>query len=358
MIKELIEAAVAIEGGTVESTGKIDTGTAENSIAAFLTYMAPRLIEMYRILKPTGSIFLHCDPSANAYLRLMLDAIFGRKNFRNEIVWCYTGPANTKSKFPQKHDTVFFYVRSDKAKFYKDAVRIPYAASTVSRSKYGGKPAGDMPFHSREINSDGKVPEDWWSDIVTIKSLHSERTGWRTQKPLKLYERIIKAASKEGDLVLDPFCGCATTCVAAERLQRQWVGIDIDPVARKVTQDRLRETAGIDQLLDDEWVTVKETPPKRTDIPKVKNDEIRELLWRRQGFKCFNGYCDSGMLRKVDVQIDHLIPKSRGGADDILNRIGLCGDCNRRKGVKSWGAFLDYERMRQPHPVVPIVNVQ
>lgn len=317
--------------------------------------MAPRLIEMRRILKPTGSIFLHCDPSANTYLGLLMDAIFGRKNFRNEIVWCYTGPANTKSKFPQKHDTVFFYARSDKAEFYKDAVRIPYAASTVSRSKYGGKPAGDMPFHSREINSDGKVPEDWWNDIVTIKSLHSERTGWRTQKPLKLYERIIKASSKKGDLVLDPFCGCATTCVAAEILNREWVGIDIDPIAESITKDRLYETSGLIQHIDNEFVTVKKNPPTRKDIPKkIDNDRIRETLWRNQKFHCKNDYCHFGvrggktLARKEDITIDHRIPKVRGGSDEMENFIGLCHNCNQRKGGHiSFARFVEEYAIEQ-----------
>ncbi len=353
VIKELIEAAVVIEGGNIKGY-TIDTGRIQNSIAAFLAWMAPRLIEMHRILKPTGSIFLHCDPSANAYLRLLMDAIFGRKNFHNEVVWCYKSGGASKRRFAKKHDIILFYGKNEKQTLFNPI-------KVKSYGETGGGQGGAVKYYRDKRGTYSIVnARDWW-EISMLSTTHPERTGWSTQKPLTLYERIINAASNEGDFVLDPFAGCATTCVAAEKLSRKWIGIDIDRQAEDITKKRLYETSGLVQHIDNEFVTVKKHPPTRKDIPKVKDDDIRELLWRRQGFKCFNGYC-AITLEMKNVEIDHLIPKSRGGADEIENFIGLCGNCNRRKGVKSWGAFLDYERIRkaleQPHPAVPVVDVK
>ena len=186
----------------------------DEDIAAFLCFLSVRLLECHRILKPTGSIYLHCDHAANSYIRMAMDAIFGKNNFRNEIVWCYTGPSNTKRWFPRKHDTVFFYAKSKSTKLNRDAVRIPYNAETLARR---GRVEGDQSYisssvettgrrDSEQVNAlfgDGKVPEDWWSDIAVLTN-QRERTGSPDQKPIALYERIIQASSNEGDLVLDP----------------------------------------------------------------------------------------------------------------------------------------------------------
>ncbi len=348
-IKELIEAAVVIEGGTVaEKTGKINTGI-ENSIAAFLVWMAPRLIEMQRILKPTGSIYLHCDSSANSYLRLLMDAIFGRRNFRNDIVWCYKENDTATKHFPRKHDTLLFYSKSDKYVFHVQRGEITEAQKKRYNHIIDGERYANMKGKMRKLKGGAKI-RDWW-DMPIAQS--SERTGWKTQKPLALYERIIKASSNEGDLVLDPFCGCATTCVAAERLKRHWVGIDIDPIAETITQDRLWNAAGLEQHIDYSYVTAKKHPPKRTDIESISAKEMKLRLWNKQGRLCGNPYCTlRHVARHVDLDLDHVIPKSRGGSDDILNRIGLCGNCNGRKGRKAWGSFLDDERAKQAHPKV------
>ncbi len=178
-------------------------------------------------------------------------------------------------------------------------------------------------------------------DSFPYNSQSRERTGWSTQKPLALYERIIKASSNEGSTVLDPFCGCATTCIAAEKLNRKWIGIDIDPVAESITKERLYETSGLIQHIDNEFVKVKKNPPGRTDIPKVKDDVLREKLFKDQGLKCGNPECTSMGLRMEDIELDHRIPKVRGGSDELSNRIGLCGNCNRRKGSKSYARFLE-----------------
>ena len=174
--------------------------------AAYLSFMAIRLIEMRRVLKPTGSLFLHCDPTANSYLRLVLDAVFGHKNFRNEIIWSYrTGGASRRS-FSKKHDTIFFYSKDSKWTYNKPKER-SYTRSKSRRPglvNYGG---GQAEFFQDEGGVYNWVNmRDVW-DIPYIGSTHPERTGYPTQKPVALAERIIGSASNPGDVVMDPFAG-------------------------------------------------------------------------------------------------------------------------------------------------------
>ncbi len=219
------------------------------------------------------------------------------------------------------------------------------------RLEFPKKPTGRIQRRRFLDEIKGKPLQSVWSDIRMIASQSDERTGWPTQKPLALYARIVEASSNEGDLVLDPFAGCATTCVAAERLNRRWIGIDIDPVAETVTKDRLQRETGLFEFIDGNPVTVRKNPPKRTDVPSVSDDKLRLALWNNQGRVCGNPYCRHE-LRKVDVHLDHRIPQSRGGEDGLVNRVGLCQNCNGRKSKKAWGTFLDEERAKQPHPKV------
>ena len=177
--------------------------------------------------------------------------------------------------------------------------------------------------------------------------LESSKLDWDTRKPLSLYKRLIECRSDEGDSVIDPFAGCATACVGAEVTGRQRVGINIDPVAEDATYIRLREATGLN--ITEQPVTVRKSPPRRQDVQRVPDDKLRDALWSRQGRRCANPYCDSENLRNVDLQLDHRIPRNRGGDDGVLNRIGLCANCNSRKGVKVWGRFLDEERVKLPH---------
>lgn len=424
-IKELIEAAAVIEGGTVSSSGKVETGVTD-SIAAFLAWMAPRVVEMHRVLKPTGSFYLHCDDAANSYLRLLLDGIFGKNRFRNEIVWQRTeGKGLNPTKYVRNCDRLLYYTKGGKPTWnqqydpfdssygsdWRQDERGPWDAADLTGGKAGSVEAykpfnGVIPSPGRawappprdKFPPNSGLPDDYetldalskcealdaaglihWpnkkngiprykkylstlrgkyaSDLITnvppVSSHSEERTGWRTQKPLALYSRIIKASSNIGDLVLDPFAGCATTCVAAEQLQRRWIGIDIDPIAENVTKDRLQSETGLFEQ-DGNPVTVRKNPPKRTDIPIVSDDKLRLALWNNQAHRCGNPYCDALELRVVDLHLDHRIPKSRGGEDGILNRVGLCQNCNNRKGTKAWGVFLNEERAKQPHPSGPL----
>lgn len=205
---------------------------------AYLSYMAERLVEIRRVLKDTGSVYLHCDPTASHYLKIVMDAVFGKRNFLNEIVWCYTGPSNTKRYFPRKHDVILYY--STKAAtwtFNENAVRIPY--TRLNTQITGGGIGGKLDAEARaKYLKKGKVPEDWWSSFSPVGRIASERLGYPTQKPLALLERIIKASSHEDALILDPFCGCGTTVDAANRLGRRWVGIDISPFAIDLVKNR------------------------------------------------------------------------------------------------------------------------
>ena len=231
--------------------------SAGDDMGAFICWMGVRVLEMHRVLKDTGSIYLHCDSTASHYLKAMLDAIFGRKNFRNEIVWAYTGPSNTKRWFPRKHDVILFYVKTDDAPFNWQDVRVPYQKLETGNTKGIFK-------QSATLDSKGKVVEDWWHNITPVGRIAKERVGYPTQKPLALYKRMIQASSNPGDMVLDPFAGCATTCVAAEQLGRQWIGIDIREESGGVIRERLEREVS-ESMAWDAIVRMPTEAPKRTD---------------------------------------------------------------------------------------------
>jgi len=294
---------------------------------AYLIMMAVRLIEMHRVLKPTGSIYLHCDPTANSYLRLLMDAVFGARQHRNEIVWCYTGPGNFRRDFARKHDTILRYVASDAWTFNADAVRVPYNRLNTQIS--GGGIGGQLRGGVRDaILARGKVPETWWPDFSPVGRIKRERIGYPTQKPLALLERIIRASSNPGDLVLDPFCGCATALVAADRLQRQWVGIDLSPLAIKLVDERIAGDRGL-------WggANALTAPPMRTDLGDLPNYRThRHRLYGAQEGVCAG--CDTHFPFRV-MEVDHILPRSRGGTGHPDNLQLLCSGCNRSKGGKT-----------------------
>ncbi|MDE0606141.1 MAG: site-specific DNA-methyltransferase [Acidimicrobiaceae bacterium] len=215
---------------------------------SYLTMMAVRLLEMRRVLAPTGSVYLHCDPTASHYLKQLMDALFGREQFRNEIVWCYSSGGASKRHFARKHDVLLLYGRS--RDHVHNVIRVPYATQDVD---------GRSGFHP-----EGKMLQDWWADIGIISTTGSERSGYPTQKPLKLLQRIITASSNENDIVLDPFAGCATACVAAEKLNRQWVGIDLSPKSAELVNERFRGEFG-DSFRHD-CITTRTDIPQRTEV--------------------------------------------------------------------------------------------
>ena len=209
-------------------------------MAAYALFMGRRLAELRRVLKPMGSLYLHCDPHANWLLRILLDKTFGERNFRNEIIWCYAGGGQPKSDFPRKHDTIFRYSRTAKYLFNKDAVRVPYDSNY--KATVFTAPGSRAPGRTYTPNAKGKVVEDWWNNIP--RPYGEEIVGFPTQKPLALLERIINASSNAGDLVLDPFCGCGTAADAAAKLGRKYLGIDVSAIAVRVMEQRLASRGG------------------------------------------------------------------------------------------------------------------
>ncbi len=251
----------------------------QNDMLAYLSMMAPRLLELRRVLKSSGSIYLHCDSTASAHLRLLLDAVFGPASFRNDIVWKRTpfaGSSKARAKqFPRCHDAIFFYSKTDAYYYspcflayeeryfrrfrnpdndprgpYQSVLLKTYSAETFERLKADNrlvapKTAGARWRYKQFLNElRGRQVADIWTDINAINPVARERLGYPTQKPEALLERIIKASSNEGDLVLDPFCGCGTTIAVAQRLKRRWIGIDITHLAVALIKHRLRDAFG------------------------------------------------------------------------------------------------------------------
>ena len=389
-------------------------------MGAFLCFMGVRLIAMRRLLKPTGSIYLHCDPTASHYLKLLMDAIFGRKNFCSDITWKrYAAHSLSDSAVDTISDHLLYYAK-DKRHIQATTVtqslpedelleRFPHIEEETGRrfqhvaleQSSNASSAGEIrSIQGQEVDSkigwrwsqstfDERLKENphviyWtksgrpryknyldeykgrpvgniWTDIPYLSSGDKERYGYPTQKPLSLYERIIKASSSKGDLVLDPFCGCATTCVAAERLDRQWVGIDIWDKAQDAVVDRM-ESEGLkapkytkrtrkmqSQFLFAEEFTFTDKIPTRTDDghtdvqhlkvkSKIKpqevsdglsNKERKEKLIEGKGTVCQG--CGGRFDDPRYLELDHNMPRADGGSNNLTNRILLCGPCNRLK---------------------------
>ena len=313
----------AVVGAAGEAHGK--------GMKSYLIMMAVRLLEMRRILRDTGSIYLHCDPTASHYLKLLMDAVFGRANFRNEIVWCYEIGGRSRGQFARKHDILLFY--SESRSFNADAVRLP-------RKKTHMKIETDSKGRDWQIKKDNKTGKvyryavsggvlcpDWWIGIQQLNRSEKERVGYPTQKPLVLLDRIIKASSNEGDMILDPFAGCATACVAAERLDRQWVGIDISEKAAHLVQIRIRKEI---DLFHNFRPIRRSDIPRRTDQGKIPHYRThKHQLFGKQEGLC--GGCKVAFPFR-NFTTDHIVPRSGGGSDHLDNLQLLCGACNSLKG--------------------------
>lgn len=270
----------------------------DNDMMAYLAMMAVRLIELHRVLKPTGSLYLHCDPTASHYLKLLLDGVFGGDKLINEIIWARsTGKSLMKRRLPRNHDVILAYAKSDNPTWNESAIYTPYNENDLpdkTAAKYSHRdpdgrvyrldslinPNANRPNLTYEFlgvtkvwrwtrermqkayeegivvhSAPGRVPQlkryldeqrgialsDVWSDIPPLNSQAQERLGYPTQKPLALLERIIAASSNEGDVVLDPFCGCGTAVHAAQKLGRQWIGIDVTHLAIGLIEKRMKD---------------------------------------------------------------------------------------------------------------------
>jgi site-specific DNA-methyltransferase (adenine-specific) len=228
----------------------------EGSLLAYLVSMSLRLTEIHRALKPSGSFYLHCDPTASHYLKVLVDTIFLPQGgqFLNEVIWCYNVGGKSKRHWARKHDDLLFYAKNDD--WFFDGLAVGIVRETGTKSfggiigvdeegrRYQDKLAKSSGKYYRYYLDDPKIPEDWWTGINSIQSQSSERLGYPTQKPKALMERVIIASSQEGDTVLDAYCGCGTTVVAAEALKRKWIGIDITYQSISLVLRRLEDAFG------------------------------------------------------------------------------------------------------------------
>ena len=318
------------------------------SMKAYITYMAQRVIQLKRILKPTGSIYYHCDPTAGHFVKLMLDCVFGKNNFQNELIWQYFAGGKSKQRYSRKHDNLYFYSKSENFYFnyFKIKRYLDFIPSLKDESKDAENGQDDVGYYSMI-----GCPDVW--QIKSVFNLSKEHTGYPTQKPLALLERIIKASCPEGGIVLDPFCGCATTCVASQRLKRKWIGIDIEDKAVDLLIERLEQDGNLRNTdVKDLDLKIKQQGedfivlncekdenklPHRTDVetknlnePKTKL-EIKKFLYQKQNHKCNGCGCEF----PIDLfDIDHIVPKACGGGDYMENYQLLCRTCNTTKGAR------------------------
>ncbi len=349
-----------------------------DSMKSYLIYMAMRILEMRRLLKSTGSIYLHCDPTAGHYLKLTMDAIFGRQNFRNEIIWHYLGSSISAAHkvLPRKHDVILFYsvssgyvFNSPREQKLSEQMRKRWGKYLQSDGKtvlYGSikhEKGEELRSRKRIERQFKRPPRDTdiafvakpslvrsvWTDIPEVRNnpKYRESTGYPTQKPLALLMRIIKTSSNPGDIVFDPFAGCTTTCIAASKLERKWVGIDISPKAGELIRLRMEKELGLDFAIHG---NVTDKLPKRSSKDRTEGElfsdvrqlpynhpTIKQLLFGKQEERC-NG-CQE-VFRFKTFEIDHITPRSKGGKDHINNLQLLCPNCNRRKGNKDMKAFV------------------
>ena len=345
-----------------------------DGIAAYLCFMAIRLVEIHRILKPTGSLYLHCNYTANGYLRQLLDGVFGREQFRNEVVWAYQRWTGATKTFQRMHDTIYFYAKSGEAVFHQ--LSEPYS----NKSQHKGR-------RNSTFTAEGKIQQEYTGDtsrqkamrdvweISYLNSQAKERTGYPTQKPIALAERIIQASTNPGDIVLDCFAGCAYAALAAEKLGRKWIACDINLRAWTVFQRQFNkggdlpkltcndQTTGQQVMGSEPTVTIhgpKELPKRTTprtveikalrtnnrraggNVPEGKREKPlmtpREILKELLDFTDGKAYCcgfisknADGSYAYGDYELDHIIPKSVGGPDEITNRQPLCSTHNNLK---------------------------
>ena len=302
-----------------------------DNIKSYIKIMKERVNLMYDLLKPTGSFYFHCDWHAGHYIKVMLDEIFGYNNFRNEIIWHYTGGGRSKHYFSRKHDSIFMYVKTNNKHniFNLDDIRVPY--KETSGYAQGGitSKSGKKYFP----NPKGTPVDDVW-DIPIINPLAKERLGYPTQKPEALLERIIKASSNKGEIVLDPFCGCGTSVAVASRLGRRFVGIDLTPTAIKlVNRQRLNPPLDDDGNRDEEDgkrqmkinlnYEVVNMPTTTTELSKITDYEFQQWV------------CDMMLAKNTNPNAG----RKRSGADK-----GVDGIVSDKQADEFNGALIEVKQ--------------
>lgn len=317
-----------------------------DGMMSYLIAMAVRVMEMHRLLKSTGTLWIHCDQTAGHYLKLLLDCVFGQKNFICEVSWFIGSRSGAIAKYkPGKaHETMLVYA-VNYGKHTYNVQYLPYSERYLrwfrhtddEGRKYRTRTRKGKIIRQYLDESPGVPLHDMWMDISHLYTSSGwfpgnrhELTGYPTQKPLSLLNRIIKASSNEGDMVLDPFCGCATTCIAAQQCARQWVGIDISSKAADLVKDRMNRELGMFHQ-----GVHRNDIPERTDLGSVlRYNDInnRRYLYGEQG-----GFCNACEMhfQIQNLTVDHIIPQSKGGTDHISNLQMLCNSCNSIKGTST-----------------------
>lgn len=285
----------------------------------YLNWMYENLMAIKSVMSDTASIYVHLDWHIGHYVKILMDEIFGEDKFRNEIVWCYTGPTNQKNNFPRKHDLIFLYDKSEQYVFNSDSVRIGFKKSTKTGGKtsLAGKQNDSV---LEELDKKGKIVEDWWIDIADLGKVHTQDVGYATQKPEALLERIIKASSNEGMLVADFFGGSGVTAAVANRLGRKFIHCDIGINSIETTRDRLRKAGAEFEVMEiKDGVSLYRNPVQTMDklkslIPGLRNEDALDKFWEGSIYDTKDGM--------LPVYLPNLMDSSTRLLDTVLmNRI-------------------------------------
>ena len=285
----------------------------------YLNWMYENLMAIKSVMSDTASIYVHLDWHIGHYVKILMDEIFGEDKFRNEIVWCYTGPTNQKNNFPRKHDLIFLYDKSEQYVFNSDSVRIGFKKSTKTGGKtsLAGKQNDSV---LEELDKKGKIVEDWWIDIADLGKVHTQDVGYATQKPEALLERIIKASSNEGMLIADFFGGSGVTAAVANRLGRKFVHCDIGINSIETTRDRLRKAGAEFEVMEiKDGVSLYRNPVQTMDklkslIPGLRNEDALDKFWEGSIYDTKDGM--------LPVYLPNLMDSSTRLLDTVLmNRI-------------------------------------
>jgi DNA modification methylase len=304
-----------------------------SDMLAYLAMMAPRLVELHRVLRPTGSIYLHCDPTASHYLKLLMDAVFGPSCFRNEIIWSYRRWPSPAKHFQRMHDVLLFYAARPDG---PETFNVQYEANSPSYDKrFGGKTQVlDPETKTRKITgtakSKGLPRRDVW-DLSIIAGFKKERVGYPTQKPETLLTRIIEVSTNEGDTVFDPFCGCGTTVAVAHGLKRRWVGIDIEKVAIDVIGERLRRDYP-DEDIDEKYEVLPEPASVENALALAGEDKYEFQWWVLRQLGAAPAPRKKGADRGIDGRIyffdtlgsddaKQVIVSVKGGKSAVLDHV-------------------------------------
>lgn len=329
------ELSTATSASVAGMLAALRNSVGPNQLMAYLVMMAVRLLELHRVLKPTGSLYLHCDPTASHYLKVLLDTIFGARHYRNEIVWSYKTGGASRRHFAKKHDILLFYSKTEQYVFHLQKEK------SYMMHHYG--------FKKSEFLRDERGQYTWvymkdvW-EIPSIGSADSQRLGYPTQKPEALLERILLASSSEGDVVLDPFCGCGTTLAVAQRLGRKWLGIDINYLGIAYQTYRLESAfPGIPLL-------VKGTPTNVEAarlLARTAPDQFRWWALSLVRAKPVGGWLpDQDICSALRDAIDGIVPVNEGGKlrHLLVKVLASQDEVEETKAARAFATLLQREK--------------